>query len=286
VLNLSRFPASGVELVHQGINLVFLPLNYGMELGVYFLGAFLYWRFCRGTPYALRGGRAWWPLLLTCALAVTFVRSAVSWNDLGWRGFLPLQLALLLALILVWDRLAEGRLGAGWRPVLVILASIGLATTVCDLISMRLYPIVEDFYGPNAGQASTAFSRREAYRHLNVLDPSHRLYVQHNPDREVDYESGLFGDRRVPVEDTIYGSQYSIDPKTFQSTFKRIAAVFENCDAGSEEYAAAVAADYQIRFWLFQSSDAVWQNHHCWIWSRPTVFGDRHVIVIATKNPA
>ena len=284
-LNLSRLPAYAIELAHQGINLVFLPLNYGMELGVYFLGAFLYWRFCRGTRYALRGGRAWWPLLLTCALAVTFVRSAVAWNDLGWRGFLPLQLALLLALILVWDRTAEGRLGAGWRPVLVILASIGLATTVCDLISMRLYPIVEDFYGSNAGQASSVFSRREAYRRLNVLDPSHRLYVQHNPDREVDYESGLFGDRRVPVEDTLYGSQFSIDPNTFQSTFKRVVAVFKNCEVGSEDYAAAVAADYKIRFWLFQSSDPVWQSRGCWIWSRPAVFVDDRVIVVPAETP-
>ncbi len=283
-LNLSRLPAYAIELIHQGISLVFLPLNYGMELGVYFLAAFLYWRFCRGTPYALRGGRAWWPLLVTCALVVTFVRSAVAYNDLGWRGFLPLQLALLLALVMVWNRLADGGLSAGWRPVLVILASIGLATTVCDLFLMRLYPIVADFYGPNTGQASSAFSRREAYRRLDILDPSHRSYVQHNPDRDVDYESALFGDRRVPVEDTLYGSLYSVDPNTFQYTFKRIAAVFKNCEAGSEGYGEGVAADYQIRFWLFQSSDPVWQNRQCWIWSRPAVFVDQRVIVVAAQK--
>lgn len=284
-LNVSTLPSYAIELVHQGISLVFLPINYGMELGVYFLGAFLYWSFCRGTPYALRGGRAWWPLLLTCALVVTFVRSAVSANDLGWRGFLPLQLALLLALVLVWDRLANGGINAGWRPVLVILAGIGLATTVCDLILMRLYPIVADFHGPDAGQASSAFSRREAYRRLNVFDPSHRFYVQHNPNRDIDFESALFGDRRVPVEDTYYGPLYGVDPNTFQVTFKRITAVFESCEAGSEDYAASIAADYQIHFWVFQRSDPVWQNRRCWIWSRPAVFVDPQVMVVATKKP-
>jgi hypothetical protein len=33
---------------------------------------------------------------------------------------------------------------------------------------MRLYPMVADLYGPNAGQASSAFSRREAYKRLNA----------------------------------------------------------------------------------------------------------------------
>jgi hypothetical protein len=282
-LNSAGLSAFAIKLVHQMVFLLCLPLNYAMELGVYFLGAILYWRFCRGTTYALRGGRAWGPLLLSCALVVTFVRSALANNDLGWRGFLPLQLALLLALVLVWDRLADGGLNRAWRPVLVALASVGLATTFCDLALMRLGPIASDLVR-HPSPASRTFSRRQAYLRLKALDTA-PFYVQHNPKRSVDYESALFGDRRVVLADVVYGRLYGVDPKTFQATFDRIVPVFESCGPGAEEYAFGVAADYHIRFWLFQNSDPIWKDRECWIWKRPAFFDDHQVLVIAAKKP-
>ena len=272
-----------LKLVHQGIFFLCLPLNYGMELGVFLVAAFLYWRYCRGTAYELRGGRAWWALLLPCALVVTFVRSALSNNDLGWRSFLPLQLALVLVLVAVWERLANSGISLRWRPALVTLAGVGLATTLCDVALMRVGPIVDDCVGFRSCSSIT-YSRRLAYLRLNTTEPA-SLYVQHNPKRGVDYESGLYGDRRFVLADFIYGTLYSVDPKTYQATLDRIEPVFQSCDAGAEEYAVGVAAEYQIRFWMFQRSDPVWKDRQCWIWARPVFFKDGQVLVIDAKKP-
>jgi hypothetical protein len=270
-----------LKLVHQAIFLLCLPINYGMELGVLLLGAVLYWRFCRGTAYELRGGRAWWALLAPSAVVVTFVRSALSNNDLGWRAFLPLQLAMLLALVMAWERMLDGGAPAQWRAAVLTLAALGLATTICDVALMRLGPMIDDCTGFR-GCASITYSRREAYRRLNASVPA-SWYVQHNPKRDVDYESGIFADRKMVLADYTYGPLYGVDQKTYQDTLDRIAPVFQNCGAGSEEYASGVAAEYRIRFWIFQRSDSAWSDGACWIWRRPAFFRDSQVLVIPTK---
>jgi hypothetical protein len=270
-----------LKLVHQGIFLLCLPLNYGMELGVLLLGVLLYWRYCRGTAWELRGGSAWWPLLVPCALVVTFVRSALSNNDLGWRAFLPLQLAMLLALVMVWERMSAGGTAKRWRPTVVVLGGIGLATTLCDVTLMRVEPMVDNCIGAR-GCASISYSRREAYRLLNASEPAD-WHVQHNPQRDVDFESGIFGDRKVVLADYTYGPLYGVDQKTYQGALDRIAPVFQDCGEGTEKYAGDVATEYQIRLWLFQKSDEVWRDRSCWIWSRPAFFRDAQVLIIPAK---
>ena len=281
LLRASHVPGFALKLLHQAVFLFLLPLNYGMELGVFLLAAFLYWRFCRGTAYELRGGRAWWPLLLPCALVVTFLRSSLANNDLGWRAFLPLQITLLLVLVMVWERCAvDGRI-ARWRTLLVSLAVIGLTSTLCDLALMRVSPMAADLAAPDDPAART-YSRLQAYRRLNASEPA-AFYVQHNPKRDVDYESGLFSDRRMVVADIVYGPLYGVDLKLFQPVFDRVTRVFEGCGPDAQEYATEAAVDDRIRFWMFQDNDPVWRDRQCWIWSRPPLYQDSHVLVIAAQ---
>lgn len=265
--------------LHQAILFLLLPLNYGLELGVFALAALLYWRFCHRTPLALRGGDAWWPLLATSALIATFVRSDIGNNDLGWRAFLPIQFALLLMLVLVWEEFSTSQRTARWRPLIIAFAATGLITTLSDLTLLRIAMNYPDPAGSKAAAAERAFSRREAYREINLQIPQ-ELYVQHNPAIVQDFEQGLFGNRRVPVADYYYGSEFGVDKDLFGSTVNALTPVFRDCSAGAEDYANLIASNYQIRFWMFQNNDPAWRDPACWIRQRKPFYADNNVLVI------
>ena len=80
------------------VNLVLLPLNYTMELGLFLVVGIV-----QARRYALRraplGRREWAEIALVSmpVLVCTFLRSGViTNNDLGWRGFLIAQFMLLI----------------------------------------------------------------------------------------------------------------------------------------------------------------------------------------------
>ncbi len=80
------------------LNLIFLPINYALELGFFLAVGFLRLRqFRRGKIEASANEMAAWTLVATSFLIGTFLRSSTTGtNDLGWRCFLPAQLILLL----------------------------------------------------------------------------------------------------------------------------------------------------------------------------------------------
>jgi hypothetical protein len=275
--------ALAVRAAHEVLFLLCLPLNYALELGFLLMGAVLYWRSVRRGGAPLAGGAAWWPLLGGTAFVVTFVRSTVSQNDLGWRAFLPLQLALLLMTLLGLESVRGQDWPARWKRVALLAAVLGVATTALDVALMRFYPMArERAMSAEQKRAARTYSRAAAYRVLDRIDPG-QYYVQHNPDVNVDFESGLLGHRRVVMEDWNYGPLYGIDRAFYQQHFDRIAPVFQQCNASA---AREVAQRYQIRYWIFQNYDAVWKDRGCWIWQAPAVFRDDQVLVVeAGGNP-
>ncbi|HZS12256.1 MAG TPA: hypothetical protein VFA38_08400, partial [Nitrospirales bacterium] len=79
----------------MAFNALALPLNYLIELGVFAVGGWLFWRRRRFMPE----GRAQQSLLLLTAISLlvgTFLQSTVKSNDLGWRSLMFAQFALLL----------------------------------------------------------------------------------------------------------------------------------------------------------------------------------------------
>lgn len=276
---------SGVQALHELAYLICLPLNYGLELGFLLVGAGLYYRYVtRGGASGLKGGMAWLPLLGVTAAAVTFVRSSVAQNDLGWRAFLPLQLGLLLMAVLGLEAARKAGWSPAWRRLVLWTGALGFATTTMDVVLMRFYPMARDVaLGPEQQRAARTYSRVAAYRQLDRTDRG-QYYVQHNPDVMVDFESGLLGHRRVVMADWIYGPLYGTDRETYQRHFDSLAPVFRQC--GDGEQARAAAAEYQIRYWMFQRSDAVWREQGCWIWSATAVYRDENVLVVVARDGA
>ena len=80
------------------VNLVFLPINYALELGFFLaVGVLRQRQLMSGRVEASTNELAAWTLVATSFLIGTFLRSSTTGtNDLGWRCFLPAQLILLL----------------------------------------------------------------------------------------------------------------------------------------------------------------------------------------------
>ena len=102
-----------------------LPLNYLLELGLFFLAGTIQWRRFRrrGGPLS-RQELACSVMAATSILICTFLRSSViGSNDLGWRGFLLAQFILLLWAV---DIVAERQtMPARQRHLLVLFLVLG-----------------------------------------------------------------------------------------------------------------------------------------------------------------
>ena len=91
-------------------NLLLLPLNYFLELGLFFVVGWWRWKTWRAKRFTLeRQELAAGAMIGVSVLICTFLRSSlIGNNDLGWRGFLIAQFALLLwtaDLLAEWPRL-------------------------------------------------------------------------------------------------------------------------------------------------------------------------------------
>ena len=104
-------------------NLLFLPLNYFMELGLFFAVGVLEWRRLQKMERLRRNDLALAVMALISVMVCTFMRSGViANNDLGWRGFLIAQFVLLI-------RAAQLLPGVKSKKLL-ILAALGFAGTI------------------------------------------------------------------------------------------------------------------------------------------------------------
>jgi hypothetical protein len=179
-------------------NLLTLPLNYFLELG--FFAA------CVFVGYRRKLVRNEWMLMLmafTSILICTFVKSgATPNNDLGWRGFLVAQFALLI-------------LSAGYlekvRPTgfLKTLLVIGLLGTGYDLLLTRFFPMLSDagevpklkWLALDRKLGERTAANREAYEWLHNHS-SQTAVLGQNPDVDaVDVFYGLYADRKTVAGD-------------------------------------------------------------------------------------
>ena len=139
-------------------NLVFLPLNYALELGFFLaVGVMRLRQLMRGRIKATANELVACTLVITSFLIGTFLRSSTTGtNDLGWRCFLPAQFILLLwGATLVddwWFRRYEIAPQAApqavprlrVRTTLATLLALGILGTAYQVFVLRTFPIFVD----------------------------------------------------------------------------------------------------------------------------------------------
>jgi hypothetical protein len=257
-------------------NLLFLPLNYFMELGLFFAVGVLEWRRLRRIETLRRSDLALGLMAVISVVVCTFMRSGViANNDLGWRGFLIAQFVLLIR-------------GAQLLPEvksknLLVLAALGLTGTVYDQALLRFYPLLSDakvlpkvpWLAQDEKLGDRTYANREAYEWLRAHSKATAM-VQQNPAPVVQdsfYE--LYANRRTVAEDTQCATQFGGDPRTCEPLQKVIRPLFESQFV--EDELEEVCATLPIDFIVAKDTDAAWRNSDSWVWLREPVFKNHFV---------
>lgn len=238
--------------------LIFLPLNYFLELGFFALVGF-YWLKINKTkilenPYYLAEA------LLLCAsfLIGTFARSTlIENNDLGWRAWLPGQFILLIWGADVLDQLflspqRSFRFSPASKYNLILLIALGVCSTALDLFSLRFfYPLT---YGSEAGRA--IYSAREAYSVINQTLPQNSI-VQYNPTDIINRPSGLYGMRQSVISDR---TSYGVPLDEYNAKVAEVAKLFNLTDIKNWDEPDALCKANDISAIVLTKRDHVWDS--------------------------
>lgn len=222
------------------IYLFFLPLQYLLELGVFAIGSLAYLAVRRKVGAFSQAEKALFLLAVIPFLIATFFRSSVvDWsNDLGWRGFLPVQFVMLL-----WtaEFFSERRMGFGdygaakWKRLSwAALLAVGLASSLYGLMILRAHGMLADagyctpFFTKDRHLGELTFGLRQGYERLTKLLPEDAI-VQVDPKWEVyDFFWGLYSHRATASFNTTCGVEYGGSKKACDSLYPEIQSVFRN----------------------------------------------------------
>ena len=220
---LTGFPPFVINL----LNLLFLPLNYLFELGFFFLMAVLWFQeFYKQNKESNPIYTAELILVVVSVVLLSFVRSTIIViNDLGIRGWLPMQFILIVWSSDVIFQIIDERKWISPKIftridgtkilglTLSVMLVIGYLTMGLEFFSLRTWPLLVDLkivgnpnrFSPDTRLGERTHFARLAYDYLRDYIPADAI-TQNNPLDFLDRSSGLYGTHQMVISDrTIYG---------------------------------------------------------------------------------
>jgi len=269
---------------------VFLPINYGLELGFFLgVGILRLRQLLRKEIEASANELAAWTMVATSFLIGTFLRSStLETNDLGWRCFLPAQLILLLwAAMAVHDWWFSGielqTTPSQWtRRVLATVLVLGVGSTALQVFMLRMFPILLDrgeiarpdwpaWVVANPQFGKRAYALRSAYQALDTHLPSSAV-LQSKPRPGDAILHMLYSGRDAAAGNGDCGVDFGGDANACALRLRRLDHLFEFPD-GSDLDSACRA--YGIDAVVVENLDPVWKELSSWVWTRqPDVAND------------
>ena len=263
-------------------DLVSLPLNYFLELGVFFVAGWMVWtRFRARQRAATPAELAAFLMAGTSILICTFMKSSINVNnDLAWRGFLPAQFVLLLWAADVLSVRAS-------RPHLVrLLVVLGLAGTLYDLAILRFYPVLSDagrvpkiawLAGDQLLGLRTA-ANRQAYEWLRSRT-AETAVVQQNPDPIYqDSFSLAYGQRQTLAADSACNAVYGGDPRECAPLMLALVPLFAG---GGAQVLESVCRSLPIDVVAAKDTDAAWRDRTSWVWTGKPIYQNDFIRLFA-----
>ena len=279
-------------------NLIFLPINYLLELGFFLLAGLFYFSMLSQEDKK----QAWFKLdliiLSTSFIISSFFRSTIiANNDLGWRGFMPVQFILLLwsadFLILLWSRFfgesspkKEISITPFTQKILWIVLLVGLSSNLFDLFYLRFFYWIDDEVGwienmpayPYRKWGERTFALREAFCFVNEEFPPN-VIVQNNPSVEtLVLTQGLYGMRQTVAAGELYAFIYGDFPETFQALAPAILPIFEDLQISYPEV-QSICSQQKIDVLVAKDLDPVWADKNSWLWNTPPIFANNYARV-------
>ena len=288
------------------LNLAFLPLNYFLEFGFFFVVACLAIR--RVWRKGFQDQADWCASALAAAslLLCTFLKATViSSNDLGWRSVLVLQFIVLLWAAEMWD---EGVLGfapprtggpaahSRSAPRLVALTLVLGALGSCyELCLERTFPILTDsfavqrypFLALDRQLGRRTFELRAAYEKLALTLPKGAT-VQHNPEAGIgNVPAGLYSDRQMVADVGSCGYVFGGSKKFCEEfVLPRLKQLFDGRQTVTAGEVANTCRDFSISALVFKDTDPVWADKSSWIWKAHPLLSNDFVRVIECGRDA
>ena len=268
------------------VNGTLLPINYFLEFGLFFLVARYKWQQHRASGAPLRRQDAALAIMAAVStLICTFLRSSVIGNnDLGWRGFLIAQFALLLwAVDIFGERESHAFLTAQQKQALGVCFALGFAGTVTDLTLMRTYPVLADrgvvppldWMAPDRDFGRRAYAARTAYDWLrSTTRPT--AAVQANPLSAFQDTLGMtYSQRPTVAADRTCLTTFGGDPAQCPPVLARVEAAFP-ADAAAATLREACRS-LPLDSIVVKDVDPVWSNRSSWVWTERPVYANPYV---------
>ena len=184
------------SLLHAAL----LPVNYGIEFGIFAWGAIAWWRRPDRLASTLMGRL----LLISalCALFVaTFLKSTILNNDLAWRSIWFVQFAAILWTAAAVQGPTRRLRDTGWGVKAAL--ALGIAAVLWDVVGLRLIrpPYFPTSYGALIADRPDDDDQRAGYEWASRHLPAQAV-IQHNPalHRRM-FNFGLYGTHRTGVAD-------------------------------------------------------------------------------------
>jgi hypothetical protein len=262
-------------------NALALPLNYFLELGVFFAAALLWWKRHRGSGKPLTSAEgATWMMIATSVTICTFLRSSlIGNNDLGWRGFLIAQFGLLLLAVDVLSDLREQ------RKFLATLLLLGAAGSAYEIAINRFYaPLADKGIVPifswlasdrHAGERN--YANREAGEWATAATVPTAI-VQFNPVLvEQNTSAPLYSERPTLAADRSCMSTFGGDPALCAPVIGALSSVFPRVGGTAATDLDSVCRDLPIDMIAASDTDPEWNDRHSWVWSQTPAFANAYV---------
>jgi hypothetical protein len=278
------YPVAGLARASGWPNLVyaaFLPINYFLEFGFYGLAGVWFLRRMWQQRTVNRYELLTLTMAATSLLICTFVRSTVIQNnDLGYRGMLLAQFILLLWGVDLMDAQKAAR-----RPLVMVLIALGVASSIYEAASLRLYAVVSDvtplpsytWLNPAADTGRRLYEARAAYERLKTVLAADAI-VQQNPDTNPgDLPWALYSERRTVADTLSCGTVLGGDPRECTAVMGMIAPLFQGTATPDEVDRACRALG--ISAVVVKDTDPVWSVPGSWMWRRKPLISGQHVRV-------
>ncbi len=267
----SGFQYNSPGTIQVPLVLLLLPIGYALDFGLFGLGGNLYQRlYGRSNATARAAGRPIRSFLfigfLTSLLIVSFVRSSVINNDLGWRVIWFAQFPLMIWTAAVVQNMVLRSPFAPIQPGVLrpkllwwIVLVIGVAGNVWDIAGLRM-----KFPDPGANVPNPVnmepqgdMAQRRAYDWANEHLP-HRAILQHNPaQRHRIFDFGLYSRNRVALADGA-ANLFGVSASMARDRKDALRPIFEQRLTPAR--IAQIARANHIDYLIFIDIDPVWKE--------------------------
>ena len=267
-------------------NALSLPLNYFLELGFFFGAAVVWWkRRGKGKPLTAAESATWIMIAISVTIC-TFLRSSVIGNnDLGWRGFLIAQFALLLPAVDVFSDLRDS------RRFLAVLLVLGAAGSAYEIGINRLYAPLADrgvvplfwWLAPDRHAGERNYANREAGEWVTASTRPTGI-VQYSPHVAAQNTSAmLYAERPTVAADENCESTFGGDPEVCHSLVGILSRAFPVAGGIAARDLNGVCQSLPIDFIAASDTDPAWADRQSWVWAQTPAFANSYVRIFRCR---